>query len=89
MYLAVAVALPAAVIRRVRALSDDSSEDPKKVSISIAYRVAAELGVGVEDAQEAISNLVTGREFSFMTAGLSSQYLWFEAQAPTNTLHLI
>ena len=41
MYLAVAVALPAAVIRRVRALSDDSSEDPKKVSISIAYRVAA------------------------------------------------
>ena len=40
-YLAVAVALPAAVIRRVRALSDDSSEDPKKVSISIAYRVAA------------------------------------------------
>ena len=51
--------------------------------------MAAELGVGVEDAQEAISNLVTGREFSFMTAGLSSQYLWFEAQAPTNTLHLI
>ena len=41
MYLAVAVALPVAVIRRVRALSDDSSEDPKKVSISIAYRVAA------------------------------------------------
>ena len=51
--------------------------------------MAAELGVGVEDAQEAISNLVTGREFSFMTAGLSSQYLWSEAQAPTNTLHLI
>ena len=41
MYLAVAVALPAAVIKRVRALSDDSSEGPKKVSISIAYRVAA------------------------------------------------
>ena len=41
MYLAVAVALPAAVIKRVRALSDDSSEGPKNVSISIAYRVAA------------------------------------------------
>ena len=51
--------------------------------------MAVELGVGVEDAQEAISNLVTGRAFSFMTAGLSSQYLWFEAQAPTNTMHLI
>ena len=41
--------------------------------------MAAELGVRVEDAQEAISNLVTGRDFSFMTAGLSSQYLWWEA----------
>ena len=40
-YLAVAVALPAAVIKRVRALSDDSNKGPKKVSISIAYRVAA------------------------------------------------
>ena len=40
-YLAVAVALPAAVIKRVHALSDDSSKGAKKVSISIAYRVAA------------------------------------------------
>ena len=40
-FLAVAVALPAVVIKRVRALSDDSSEGPKKFSISIAYRVAA------------------------------------------------
>ena len=51
--------------------------------------MAAELGVGVEDAQEAISNLVTGRAFSFMTAGLSSQYPWFEAQAPTNKMNFM
>ena len=40
-YLAVAVALPAVVIKRVLALSDDSSQGPNKVSIGVAYRVAA------------------------------------------------
>ena len=42
-------------------------------------QVSHELGVDAEHAQEAIANLVTGREFSFMTAGLAPQCLWWEA----------
>ena len=77
--LAVATALPVVVIRRVRALTDDS--DAPLDSISIGHRVAAELRVDPDNAQEAITHLLTGREFSFMTAGLGSQYLWWEAVA--------
>ena len=40
-YLAVAVALPVVVIKRVLALSDDSSQSPNKASIGVAYRVVA------------------------------------------------
>ena len=75
--LAVATALPVVVIHRVRALTDDS--DAPLDSISIGHRVAAELRVDPDNAQEAITHLLTGREFSFMTAGLGSQYLWWEA----------
>ena len=86
--LAVAAALPAVVIIRVRALSDDS--DRLRDIIGISHRVAAELGVDPDNAQEAITYLLTGREFSFMTAGLGSEYLWWEAVArrrPSASLH--
>ena len=86
--LAVAAALPAVVIIRVRALSDDS--DRLRDIIGISHRVAAELGVDPDNAQEAITHLLTGREFSFMTAGLGSEYLWWEAVArrrPSASLH--
>ena len=77
-FLAVAAVLPAFVLRRVRALSTSEVGTLKHFS-RVSDRAAAELGVGVEDAKEAITHLVTGREFSFMTAGLAPQCLWWEA----------
>ena len=77
--LAVATALPVVVIRRVRALQ--LSDDRRLDSIGISRHVATELRVDPENAKEAVMHLLTGREFSFMTAGLRSDYLWWEAMA--------
>ena len=79
--LAVAAALPLVVIRRVRALQRSGDSDRGLDSIGISHHVATELGVDSENAKEAVAHLLTGREFSFMTAGLRSDYLWWEAVA--------
>ena len=73
--IAVAVAIPAVVLWRVRRLSDGGG---KRADDGISYRVAAELDVGVEGAREAIAKLDTVRTFSFMTSGMASKCLWWE-----------
>ena len=58
MFLAIAAALPAVVIKRVRALfDDDGSEGPKnsKISISVAYRV--EVWVSKKSVRASTSNV--------------------------------
>ena len=82
-FIALAVALPAAVLLRVRALSNDVGGLASNSMIS--HRVAAELGVSVESAKEAITSLSNRRAFSFMTAGLASQFLWWEVRNPQHT----
>ena len=81
-FIAVAVALPAAVLLRVRALSNDVGG---LASNSMISHVAAELGVSLESAKEAITSLSNRRAFSFMTAGLASQFLWWEVRSPQHT----
>ena len=81
-FVVVAAALPVLVIWIVRRLTGHGHRADSIVS----QRVAAELGVSVEDAHEAITNLVDARSFSFMTAGLSSQYLWWEVCCATIAL---
>ena len=78
-FIAIAVALPAVVIWRVRGLSRDDGEGAESDNCMISHRVATELGVSMEGTQEAITGLCTARSFSFMTAGLASQFLWWES----------
>ena len=70
-FIGIAVLLPAAVIAHLRPIATAGS--------SIAHRVSTELAVSPVDAQEAITNLLTARPYSFLTAGHSSRFPWWEA----------
>lgn len=74
LFIAVAAALPVYVIRRLRLAASSNNE-------SVSHCVAADLHVDVEHARDAITNLMEARSFSFITAGLSSEYMWWEVCA--------
>ena len=76
-FICVALLIPGVVIWRLHKITVKDSS-----SLDISHHVSSALSVGVVDAQEAITNLVTARSYAFLTAGLSSRYPWCVPYSP-------